>query len=275
MAEAKTAIANKPAWVELSTPDPAGSRDFYSKLFGWKIEVSPDPQYGGYGMAKVGGKDAAGIGPKQNPQGPTAWGVYIGTSDADELSKKVQGAGGKVIAPVFDVGDMGKMAVFQDPSGAFISAWQPAQMAPFAQGQPNTYGWAELNARGVEQAIPFYKKVFGWSEKKTPSGQGGPRQRGTGLSQYGPTASEYWNYQRTGCFALLDCLAGKKRSYSRTRLCHPKRFRRAGGPRAIFSSPQLSRSAKRPWCGANVPGSAGMKSASACRRSLRSISKPG
>jgi len=174
MAEAKTAIANKPAWVELSTPDPAGSRDFYSKLFGWKIEVSPDPQYGGYGMAKVGGKDAAGIGPKQNPQGPTAWGVYIGTSDADELSKKVQGAGGKVIAPVFDVGDMGKMAVFQDPSGAFISAWQPAQMAPFAQGQPNTYGWAELNARGVEQAIPFYKKVFGWSEKKTPSGQGGP-----------------------------------------------------------------------------------------------------
>jgi predicted enzyme related to lactoylglutathione lyase len=176
MAETKTAVANKPAWVDLSTSDAAGAREFYSRLFGWKIEVNSDPQYGGYGMAKVGGKDVAGIGPKQDPSGPNAWMVYIGTTDADDLSKKVQAAGGKVIAPAFDVGDQGKMAVYQDPSGAFVSAWQPAQMAPFTHGQANTFGWAELNARGVEQAIPFYKKVFGWTEKKSDTGQGGGPQ---------------------------------------------------------------------------------------------------
>ena len=127
MADATTAVANRPAWVDLSSSDPAASREFYSNLFGWQIEVTSDPQYGGYAMAKVGGKDVAGIGPKMAPEAPTAWNVYIGTSDAGEVAKKVEAAGGNVVMAPFDVGDQGKMAVFQDPSGAFISACQPAQ----------------------------------------------------------------------------------------------------------------------------------------------------
>src|SRR6202171_3745420 len=164
MAETKTAVANKPAWVDLATPDAAASRDFYSKVFGWNIKVEPDPQYGGYGMAEVGGKRAAGIGPKMSPEAPTAWSVYIGTDDADDLAKKVQAAGGKVIAPPFDVGDQGRMAVFQDPTGAVISAWQPRAMnAALPTGEPSSFAWAELSSRGVDKAIAFYQKVFGWA----------------------------------------------------------------------------------------------------------------
>jgi uncharacterized protein len=170
MAEAKTAIANKPAWVDLSTSDAAAARDFYSKLFGWKIEVTSDPQYGGYAMAKINDKDVAGIGPKQSAEAPSAWSVYIGTPDAEALGKKVEAAGGKVIAPAFDVGDQGRMAVFQDPTGAFISAWQTAQMGGFETGGANTFGWAELNARGLDKALPFYKTVFGWTGKKSDPG---------------------------------------------------------------------------------------------------------
>ena len=77
---------DRPAWVELTSPDAAASRDFYSKLLGWQVEVSPDPQYGGYGMARVDGEDVAGIGPKQSPDAPTAWGLYIGTNDVDALA---------------------------------------------------------------------------------------------------------------------------------------------------------------------------------------------
>jgi predicted enzyme related to lactoylglutathione lyase len=174
MAEARTAIANKPVWVDLSSSDAAASRDFYSKLFGWKVEVNQDPQYGGYGLAKVGGKDAAGIGPTMSAEQPTAWSVYIGTQDAEATAKKVEAAGGKVVAPPFDVGPQGRMAVFQDPSGAFISVWQPAQMGGFQSGGQNTFGWAELNARGIDKAIPFYNKVFGWTAKTTEMGEGNP-----------------------------------------------------------------------------------------------------
>ena len=143
MAETMAPAVHKPIWVDLAATDPAAARDFYGKLFGWQIEVNPDPQYGGYALAKVDGKDAAGIGGKMMPEAPTAWSVYIWTPDADELAKKVQAAGGTVIAPPMQVGDQGKMAVFQDPSGAFISAWQPMMMAGgLTDGKPGTMEWA-------------------------------------------------------------------------------------------------------------------------------------
>src|SRR6202521_2986718 len=129
MAEAKTAVAHKPVWADLSSSDAEASREYYGKLFGWKIEVSPDPQYGGYALAKVGGKDVAGIGPKMMPEAPTAWTIYIGSSDAADTAKRAEAAGGKVIAPAMAVGEQGNMAVIQDPSGAYLGIWQPMAMA--------------------------------------------------------------------------------------------------------------------------------------------------
>ena len=172
MAEAKTAVAHKPNWVDLSTSDPKAAREYYSKLFGWKIEELGE-EAGFYSLARIGDKDVAGIGPKQAPEGPSAWAVYIGTPDAEDTAKKVEAEGGTVIAAPFDVMDQGRMAVFQDPSGAFISVWQPMKMAGARLvGEPNTLGWAELNSRGIDKSAPFYKKVFGWGEKKSPMTQG-------------------------------------------------------------------------------------------------------
>jgi hypothetical protein len=163
-------VANRPAWVDLAAADPAAAGDFYSRLFGWNVEVNPDPQYGGYGLARMDGRDVAGIGPKQSADQPTAWSLYIGTDDAGRLAERVQGAGGSVVAPPFDVGDQGRMAVFQDPSGAFISAWQPGRMSGFGTQGRNAFSWAELNARGLDRAIPFYQSVFGW-QPKTSDGE--------------------------------------------------------------------------------------------------------
>ena len=175
MAETKTAIANRPVWTDLSSPDAEASRKFYSAVFGWNVEVNPDPQYGGYGMAKVGDQQVAGIGPKMAADAPTAWSVYIGTDNIDNLAKQVSAAGGKVVAEPFDVGTQGRMGAFQDPSGAVISAWQPGAMSGiFPVNEANTFGWAELNARGVDKALPFYKKLFGWSVRTSPTGPDGP-----------------------------------------------------------------------------------------------------
>ena len=172
MAEAKTAVAHKPVWTDLATINPEGARKFYSAVFGWKVEVNPDPQYGGYAIATNGGKDVAGIGPKQMEQQPSAWTVYIGTSDAAETAKQAVAAGGKIIAPVMEVGDQGHMAIIQDPSGAHLGLWQAAKMAGSQSTGSNSMGWAELNARGFDKAEPFYKKLFGWGEKKSPMTEG-------------------------------------------------------------------------------------------------------
>jgi uncharacterized protein len=202
MANAATAVANKPAWVDLSSTDPAASQTFYAKVFGWNIEVNPDPQYGGYGLAKIGGKDVAGIGGTQSPDQPSAWQLYVGTEDAEALGRKVQAAGGTVVAPAFDVGEQGKMAVYQDPSGAIISGWQPSQMGGFQTEGANAFGWAELNARGLDKALPFYRELFGWTT--TTSDMGGQPytefqvdgQSIAGASEMSPTAPaqmpSYW-----------------------------------------------------------------------------------
>jgi predicted enzyme related to lactoylglutathione lyase len=167
MTETATRILNKVAWVDLAAKDAAAARDFYDKVLGWTTEVNPDPQYGGYGRARVDGKDVAGIGPAQSPDQQSAWSVYIGTDDLDGLSKRITDAGGTVIAPAFDVGDQGRMAVFRDPAGAFISSWEAHQMGGFQTNGRSAFGWADLNARNVEGAIPFYATVFGWTPKTT------------------------------------------------------------------------------------------------------------
>ena len=175
MAETKTSVVGAPAWLDLSSSDAQGSRDYYSKVFGWKVEVNPDPQYGGYAMAQLNGKDVAGIGPAMSPGAPTAWTVYIGVKNADETAKKATEAGGKVIAPVMNIGSQGRMLVIQDPSGGVLGAWEPGEMKGAGVMQaPNSMVWAELNSRGVDQAIPFYKEVFGWTEKKSEMPEGQP-----------------------------------------------------------------------------------------------------
>jgi predicted enzyme related to lactoylglutathione lyase len=174
MAQTMAQIANKPAWVDLPSSDAAASRDFYARLFGWDVEVNEDPQYGGYAIARIGGKDAAGIGPKMDPNTPTAWNLYIGTDDIEALAKRVTDAGGTVAMAPFDVGEQGRMAVFRDPVGAFISAWQGTRMGGFQTDSANSFGWAELNARDVDRAIPFYESVFGWQNRESEMGGGQP-----------------------------------------------------------------------------------------------------
>lgn len=173
MAETKTFVVNAPVWVDLSSTDPAGAREFYSRLFGWTAQPEADPAAGGYAVARLDGKDVAGIGGVQDPNTPSAWMVYIGTRDANALAKKIEAEGGKVVAPPFEVLDSGTMAVFQDPTGAFISAWQPKTMPGFQMiRHSGAYSWAELNARGIDQAKRFYGKAFGWTTKDSPMGEG-------------------------------------------------------------------------------------------------------
>lgn len=163
MVDSASPSTNKPVWIDLATTDPEAARAFYRKVFGWDLEVEPDPQYEGYATADVGGQNVAGIGGTQSPEQPSAWSLYIGTDDAGALATKVSAAGGTIVTPPFPVAELGHMAVFQDPSGTFLSAWQAKSMRGFGAQGANTFGWGELNARHVDSVVPFYRDVFGWS----------------------------------------------------------------------------------------------------------------
>ena len=173
MPETAVSAPGKAIWADLATTDIEKSKDFYSKLFGWEPQTL-GPEAGGYVLFSLNAKTVAAVSPAQEGQFP-AWSVYFGTDDADATAEAVESAGGKVIVPPFDVLDTGRMAVFQDPVGAFFSVWQPNKMKGFdLVDEPNTFSWAELNTKDTAGAEAFYPKVFGWGMKKNPGGDNAP-----------------------------------------------------------------------------------------------------
>ena len=62
--------------------------------------------------------------PKQTGA-PPHWNNYVTVVNADESVKKAQSLGAKVFAPPFDVMDVGRMAVLQDPTGAALAVLKP------------------------------------------------------------------------------------------------------------------------------------------------------
>jgi uncharacterized protein len=164
MSQVHNYVPGTPSWIDLGSPDPAVSAEFYSEVFGWQVdEPDADPQAGGYRMAKIRGLAAAGIGPAQDQSGPPWWTTYISVEDADATAKLVEEAGGQVLMAPFDVMSFGRMAVFADQAGAPFSVWQPRQhIGAEVVNEHGALTWNELHTRDVEASKSFYGKALGW-----------------------------------------------------------------------------------------------------------------
>jgi uncharacterized protein len=154
-------------WVDLATTDVDGATKFYGELLGVEAEAAPgDPEEtGGYGFFTKSGQMVAGFGPTQQEGQPSAWSSYVKVDNADATTEKAKEAGGQVVFGPIDIpNESGRMAVLQDPTGAFISINQQ-QNHPGAQlvNEPGTWNWNNLMTRDMDAAKDFYGKVFGWS----------------------------------------------------------------------------------------------------------------
>jgi predicted enzyme related to lactoylglutathione lyase len=156
--------AGTPSWVDLGTPDIDASVSFYGGLFGWGVPASENPeQTGGYRIATLNAKPAAGLMPLMQEGQPPAWTTYVAVDDADAVAARVKDAGGQVVAEPMDVMDLGRMALFTDPTGAFFGVWQ-ARSFPGAGivNEAGAISWNELDTRDPDRATEFYGPVFGW-----------------------------------------------------------------------------------------------------------------
>jgi uncharacterized protein len=163
MSERRTYAPGTPSWVDLGSPDPAAAAAFYGDLFGWKAEMSPDPEAGGYGLFTLRGRNVAGLGPQMNPGMPPFWAVYLSVADADATAAAAAAAGATVLVEPMDVLDAGRMAVLADPVGSFISVWQPSQhIGAELVNENGTFTWNELATTDLAAAKSFYQDVFGW-----------------------------------------------------------------------------------------------------------------
>lgn len=155
-----------PSFVDLSTSDPDAAEEFYAALFGWTFENVMPPDMGVYLMATLDGHTAAAIGPQQEPEVaagvPPHWQLYITVADVDAAAGKVADAGGTVHVEPFDVFDAGRMAVIQDPVGAFVCLWQPQNsIGSEIVNVDGAFTWEELIAPGAAGTAGFYEAVVG------------------------------------------------------------------------------------------------------------------
>lgn len=161
-------------WTECATSHDQASADFYSAVFGWEQDPQDLPMGGRYITLRKGGKSVAATNLQQEQektQGiPPHWNLYIAVDDVDQKSKEAEQAGGTILVPPFDVMELGRMSVIQDPTGAAISFWQ-AKDSPGAEvyAEPNAFTWYELMSRDPQRAVKFYQDLFGYEVKEQES----------------------------------------------------------------------------------------------------------
>jgi predicted enzyme related to lactoylglutathione lyase len=157
--------AGTPCWVDLGVDDVARAMTFYRGLFGWDIQPGP-PEAGGYAMCLLGGRAAAGIGPKMgqtDASSPNAWTTYLAADNLDDVAARVTTAGGQVTAGPMDVLDVGRMAIAADPAGAMFGIWQArAHTGAGVANEPGSLCWNENMSRGMAANQAFYRAVFGY-----------------------------------------------------------------------------------------------------------------
>ncbi len=160
-------------WVDLMAADQAAAKTFYTGLFGWDYVDFPIPGGGTYSVAQLDGKGVSAIVPPPQEGIPPHWNCYVSVADADAAAARAQELGATLIMPAGDVGDSGRLAVFQDPQGAILSVWQPGQHfgAALVNG-PGLLSWNDLLSPDVDASAAFYRELFGWTIDPIPGAEG-------------------------------------------------------------------------------------------------------
>jgi predicted enzyme related to lactoylglutathione lyase len=153
-------------WIELATTEQPAAKKFYCELFGWGIHEFPMAP-NGFFTFKLDGRDVAAaytLPVEQQSHGVSAhWNVYIAVESADTAAGRAAELGAKVLAAPFDVFDVGRAAVLQDPTGAVFSVWQAKRQSGFGiKGVPGAFCVADLSTPDQAAASRFYQQLFGW-----------------------------------------------------------------------------------------------------------------
>lgn len=147
-----------PCWVDNLVGEVDAALRFYAELFGWEFD-GPGP--GDYFVARVRSRDVAGLG--QAPTGVSAgWNTYVSVASVDDA---VRAADSVLVEPA-DVLPAGRLAAIQDPAGAIIGLWEPADREGCQLvNEAGAYAMSALHTPDVDTAARYYRDMFGWENE--------------------------------------------------------------------------------------------------------------
>jgi predicted enzyme related to lactoylglutathione lyase len=242
MAERESYEPGTFSWAELVTSDAEAAKGFYRQLFGWEYDDRPAGEDVVYTMVRKDGREVAGL--FADADQPPHWNSYVTVTSADEAAERAAGLGATVVAPAFDVMDAGRMAVVQDPTGAFVAVWE-AREHPGARlvNTPGSMTWNDLTTRDMDAAKRFYGEWLGWSAEEIEGGGGyhvirnGDRANG-GMMPWRPEMGEDVPSNWMPYFGIEDLDAAMTRvpELGGQVLAGPMRM--PAGSIAVFADPQ-------------------------------------
>ena len=121
------------SWNELITTNTRAAATFYGKLFGW--QAAPFTPQGAppggppYTLFKID-PNSMGVGgmmQAQHPEMHAQWIPYVVVDNVDTALARATKLGAKSCLPVTSIGDIGRIAVIQDPQGATIGLHEPGK----------------------------------------------------------------------------------------------------------------------------------------------------
>ena len=114
-----------PTWNELVSPDLPTATRFYEQVLGVRWH-SHGMEAGDYLVMLVGDRSVAGSMKATGDGVPPHWNVYLEVPSVDDTVASAERQGGRVVAPAFDVPEVGRMACLADPQGASFWVIQSA-----------------------------------------------------------------------------------------------------------------------------------------------------
>jgi uncharacterized protein len=110
---------------EIPAADPKRAAEFYSKVFGWKIEKYPGGQMD-YWLVNAGSDKEPGINGAiavKDETHPTTINT-ISVTSFENAAKAIKQTGGKLLTPKMAVPNVGYMAYCKDPEGNLFGIMQ-------------------------------------------------------------------------------------------------------------------------------------------------------
>lgn len=111
-------MPNQVDYFELGSPDPEGTKAFYSGLFGWEVGPPSAARYSMVNSTQGGLWDTSAMGGED-------WAVfYVHVDDVRAAIDKATELGATVVLPLIDNGDI-EFAHLLDPRGNRFAIWRP------------------------------------------------------------------------------------------------------------------------------------------------------
>jgi predicted enzyme related to lactoylglutathione lyase len=112
---------------EIPVADMKVAKEFYKKIFGWKIQ-SMDPSYAmittvpeGLTVGTIGGINGGMMPKVKDAKAPV---IVVSVPSIDKHVTKIEKAGGKITLKKMSVHDMGFYARFKDLDGNVLGIWE-------------------------------------------------------------------------------------------------------------------------------------------------------